>query len=718
MAAAKRGKFSFYDDEDLLGVVVASRRLATNATKGANVVKSYRRLAMRSATLWLAFLGLGAGAHAGVTEYTPSLDVASMDRGVDPCEDFYQYACGGWRANNPIPPDQAGWSVYAKLDQGNMEFLKRILEAASDGTSVRSESTQKIGDFYAACMNTDAIDRAADAPVRPRLDSLSRGMSASDLPKWLAQSHGGVANQAFFQVGASQDFGDASSVIAFVVAGGLGLPDRDYYLDKDERSRKMRAAYHDHVSRIFVLSGESPVSAERDAVAVMRIETQLAKASLTRVEMRDPKKLNHRMSVHDLQRLTPHFDWDAYLGERALSSLSIVNVTEPAFLRSFDKVISQERPQAIAAYLRWHLLHGAAAHLSSAYRAENFAFYGKTLRGQAEEKPRWKTCVGLVDQRLGDALGREFVAQAFSSEQKQATLRMTQQIETEMRKDIESLSWMSADTKREALRKLDAVVNKIGYPDRWRDYSALEVRPGDYYGNVDRSEAFEIRRQLSKIGKPVDKLEWMMTPPTVNAYYDPQMNDINFPAGVLQPPLYDAHLDDAPNYGDTGGTIGHELTHGFDDEGRQFDAEGNLRDWWKPEDAKEFEARSQCIVDQYANYVVVDDIHINSRLTLGEDAADLGGLILAYNAWKEQTRGQELAPIEGMTPDQRFFVGYAQWACENTRPENDRLHARTDPHSPGRYRVNGLVVNMPEFEKAFACHRGQAMVRENRCRVW
>lgn len=682
------------------------------------MTKSVTSTLAQFALFLIVFIGFSAEIRAGVAQYTPSLDVSSMDQKVDPCEDFYQYACGGWRINNPIPPDQAGWSVYAKLDQGNMEFLKTILESASDSSSSRSESTQKIGDFYAACMNTDAIDQASDGPVRLRLQRLNSGMTASGLPDWLAQSHSGLANHAFFQIDASQDFSDASSVIAFVVAGGLGLPDRDYYLDKDEHTLNLRADYQDHVARMFALSGESSAVAKRDASAVMRIETQLAKASLTRVEMREPKKLNHRMSIGDLKRLTPHFDWNAYLQSRSLSGVKIVNVTEPEYLRAFDRLIVHENPKAIAAYLRWHLLHGAAAHLSGAYRAENFAFYGKVLRGQAEEKPRWKTCVGLVDRQIGDALGREFVAQAFSSEQKQATLLMTKQIETEMRKDIESISWMSAETKREALRKLDAVVNKIGYPDRWRDYSALEIRPGDYFGNVDRSAAFEIRRQLSKIGNPVDKLEWMMTPPTVNAYYDPQMNDINFPAGVLQPPLYDARLDDAPNYGDTGGTIGHELTHGFDDEGRQFDAEGNLRDWWKPEDAKEFEARSQCIVDQYANYVVVDDIHINSRLTLGEDAADLGGLILAYNAWKEQTRGQNLVPIEGMTPDQRFFVGYAQWACENTRPENDRLQARTDPHSPGRYRVNGLVVNMPEFEKAFACHRGQAMVRENRCRVW
>lgn len=659
-----------------------------------------------------------ANGDGAIAPYTPGLDVSAMDPSAEPCEDFYQYACGGWRVHNPIPPDAAAWSVYAKLHQDNLTYLRGILEEAADPRPSRAESRQKIGDFYAACMDTAAIDRAGTSPIADRWGELGAPITAARMPRILAEAHGGLVGHAFFHVDSAQDFNDASSVIAFVMAGGLGMPDRDYYLDTDDHGRSLRSAYADHVGRLFLMMGEPAHRAKQDEEAVLRIETALARASLARVEMRDPKKLNHRMTVSELQQLTPHFDWRAYLKGRGLSSATTLNVTEPAYLRAFDRVIVNERPQALRAYLRWHVLHDAAPHLSAAFRRESFSFYGKTLRGQTEEKPRWKTCVSLVDQNLGDALGQVYVAHAFSSDQKQATLRMTREIEAEMRRDIESLQWMSAVTKREALRKLDAVVNKIGYPDRWRDYSAVVIRAEDHFGNLNRSSGFEIQRQLAKIGKPLDRNEWMMTPPTVNAYYDPQMNDINFPAGVLQPPLYDPRMDDAPNYGDTGGTIGHELTHGFDDEGRQFDANGDLKDWWQPDDAKAFEARAQCIVDQYAGYVVVDDIHINSKLTLGEDAADLGGLMLAYNAWKRNSVDTPESKRDGLTPDQRFFVGYAQWACENTRPENDRLQAKTDPHSPGRYRVNGLVVNMPEFEKAFSCRKGQAMVKENRCRIW
>ena len=649
--------------------------------------------------------------------YTPSLDVRAMDRSVDPCEDFYEYACGGWRQSNPIPADQSGWSVYAKLHQDNLAFLRRILESLPPGAS-RTESEQRIGDYYAACMDVSALNRASDAPVLPMLARVRRVMRFGHLGSLIGDMHAGMGGHALFQFEAAQAFSDATKVIPYVEAGGLGLPDRDYYVENDERSQRMRSDYHAHIAKIFVLSGDAPAAAIRHANAVMRIETRLAKASLRRVDLRDPRKLDHPMSVPDLHRLAPHFQWTDYLDARGLGSVQKINVTEPKFVKEVDRVISTLPPEEVEAYLRWHVLHAAAPHLSAAFRTENFSFYGRILRGQQEEKPRWKTCVALVDHQLGDALGREFVARVFSSEQKQATLRMTQQIEEEMRRDIAGLDWMSPVTKKEALRKLDAVVNKIGYPDRWRDYSRLQVQPDDFFGNLDRSMRFESARQMAKVGQPVDRSEWMMTPPTVNAYYDPQMNDINFPAGVLQPPLYDAALDDAPNYGDTGGTIGHELTHGFDDEGRRFDAKGNLRDWWSAEDAKAFESRAQCVVDQYAQYVVVDDIHINSQLTLGEDVADLGGLMLAYNAWKAETGRKALQPIEGFTPDQRFFIGYAQWACENTRPESERLQAKTDPHSPGRYRVNGLVVNMPEFERAFACHRGQAMVRENRCRVW
>ena len=477
-----------------------------------------------------------------------------------------------------------------------------------------------------------------------------------------------------------------------------------------------------HVTQMFVLLGDGSVNnleiAKGAAETVMAIETALAKATLTRVEKRDPYKLFHKMNARRLQALTPDFNWRAYFGAIGVKNLNTFNVTEPAFYKALNQQLKMLDLDDIKTYLRWQIARANAPYLSAAFVNENFAFFSQILRGVPEQKPRWKRCVALVDGQLGEALGQEFVSRAFSPELKAKTLRMTRQIEQAMADDIKSLSWMSAATKQKAQEKLHAVVNKIGYPDQWRDYSAYVVKSDDFLGNVERGNLFETRRQLAKIGKPLNRGEWSMTPPTVNAYYNPQMNDINFPAGVLQPPLYDPKMDDAPNYGNTGGTIGHELTHGFDDEGRQFDAKGNLKNWWTKEDSKEFTDRAQCIVDQYAQYTIVDDIKINSKLTLGEDVADLGGLILGWMAWKTEIAKVPAASRDGLTPEQRFFVGYAQWACENDRPENLRVKALTDPHSPGKYRINGLVVNMPEFEKAFSCKPGQPMVRENRCRIW
>ncbi|HEY4997890.1 MAG TPA: M13 family metallopeptidase, partial [Usitatibacter sp.] len=476
-------------------------------------------------------------------------------------------------------------------------------------------------------------------------------------------------------------------------AGGLGLPDRDYYLKEDDRSKEIRAKYVAHVERMFGLLGDAPDSARRSAAAVMAIETELARASLDKVDRRDPYKLFHKVDAAGLQALTPDFDWAAYLKALGLARANTFNVTEPAFFEAMAAQVEARSLGEIQAYLRWHVAHASAPALSSAFVNENFGFFSTTLRGVSQLRPRWKRCVALVDSQLGEALGQEFVRRAFSPALKAKSLRMTRQIEEAMGKDIRSLDWMDAATRTRALEKLHTLVNKIGYPDRWRDYSSVAVKRGDFFGNVERAQRFESRRDLAKIGRPLDRGEWGMTPPTVNAYYNAQMNDINFPAGVLQPPLYDPKMDDAPNYGNTGGTIGHELTHGFDDEGRKFDARGNLKDWWTPKDAAAFEERAQCIVDQYAQYTVVDDVKINSKLTLGEDIADLGGLILAWMAWKDETAGQALAPRDGLTPGQRFFIGYSQWACENDRPENQRVKALTDPHSPAKYRVNGLMVN-------------------------
>jgi len=660
-----------------------------------------------------------SGGPLSALPYTPSLDTSAMDRTAKPCQDFYQYSCGGWRTRNPIPPDQSGWSVYGKLYEDNQRLLWGILGNLSQAGAERSANQQKIGDYFAACTDEAAIAQRGVEPLKPLLARIDGLHSKGELPALLADLHLDLGSSGLlFGFGSSQDFADSNQVIAFASAGGLGLPDRDYYTDQDTRARKLRAQYLDHVTRMFALLGDSAKTAAHDAAIVMRIETQLARARLTRVELREPHNLFHKLGRSQLQRLTPDFGWDAYLKELGLEKISVINVTEPKFYREVARVLASTSLPDLKIYLRWHVLNETAPYLSPAFDQEHFAFFGHTLRGAPVQAPRWKRCVRQVDGLLGEALGQEFVARTFGPELKTATLKMTAQIEEAMHKDIEELDWMSSATKQQALAKLAVIANKIGYPDHWRDYSALQIKPDDYFGNHTRATAFESRRTLAKIGKPLDRTEWGMTAATVNAYFDPQMNDINFPAGVLQPPLYDARLDDAPNYGNTGGTIGHELTHAFDDEGRQFDATGNLRNWWSDEDARKFKERTECIVDQYAQYTVIDEIHINSRLTLGEDVADLGGLILAHMAWKVQTGGQALTDQEGLTPEQRFFVGYAQWACENQREENMRLNAKTDPHSPGRYRVNGLVVNMPEFQQAFSCKAGEPMVKEQRCRVW
>jgi endothelin-converting enzyme/putative endopeptidase len=651
--------------------------------------------------------------------YTPGLDTAFMDRSADPCVDFYQYSCGGWMKRNPIPPDQPGWDVYSKLDQDNQRFLWGILDDLGRNTSGRSANQQKIGDYFAACMDESAIEKLGADPLKPYLDQINGLTSKQQLPSLLAEMHLRTEGSGmFFGFSSAQDYGDSTQVIAFATAGGLGLPDRDYYTKSDPKSVELRQKYLAHVQRMLELLGDRPDAAQREAVRIMAMETALAQASLTRVERREPHNLYHKVDLAHLQALSPDFDWGIYLKGTGLGQQNTFNVTEPAFYRELDKQFQGASLDDIKNYLRWHTVHSAAPFLSQAFVAEDFDFFGKTLRGVPQLRPRWKRCVRLVDRQLGEALGQEFVSRAFSPELKQKALTMTNQIEQAMAADIEQLSWMGPETKQNALTKLHSIANKIGYPDRWRDYSSVAISRSDFAGNAERATVFESKRDLNKIGKPVDRGEWEMTPPTVNAYYSQRMNDINFPAGVLQPPLYDPKMDDAPNYGDTGGTIGHELTHGFDDEGRKFDAQGNLKDWWTSQDSKNFEARAQCVVDQYAQYVVVDDVKINSKLTEGEDIADLGGLILAWMAWKDQSKNAHLENRDGLTPEQRFFVGNAQWACENDRPEDLRMHAITDPHSPGKYRVNGMVVNMPEFEKAFACKASQPMAKENRCRIW
>ena len=660
-------------------------------------------------------LGSTALAQNNSAKSQPVLDVQSMDTNVDPCSDFFAYSCGGWMKKNPIPPDQSSWSVYSKLEDDNKAILREILEGAATPALDRDATKQKIGDYYAACMDEKAINAAAIKPLQPVLDQIQQLRSHRAIADIAAVM---VYNNALFRFRSDQDFKDSTQVIAEVDQGGIGLPDRDYYLKTDAASVEIRKKYIAHLQKMFALLGDKPGLASEEAQTVVRIETALAKASLTRVERRDPPKLYHKMTVEQLIALSPSFRWKTYFSKVGLPSLETLNVETPEFFKALNTEFTNETLASWKIYLRWHLINANAPFLSSDFVNADFDFYGKTLQGAQQLEPRWKRCVGYVDNDLGEALGQVYVEKNFSPEAKQRAQKMVKEIEDAMGQDIESLSWMTPTTKQSALEKLHAVANKVGYPDKWRDYGTLTIARDDEMGNVLRAREFEFHRQLAKIGKPVDRGEWEMTPPTVNAYYDPQLNDINFPAGVLQPPLFDVNSDAAPNFGDTGSTIGHELTHGFDDEGRQFDANGNLRDWWTADDAKAFDQRASCISDQYSQYVILDDIKINGKLTLGEDVADLGGVILARMAWQEDTKNQTIEPLEGFTPEQRFFIAYGQSWCSDTRDETKRLRATIDPHSPDKYRANGVVSNLPEFQEAFHCKAGAPMVRENRCRVW
>ena len=642
-----------------------------------------------------------------------------MNKGVDPCLNFYQYACGAWNKLNPIPADQSSWGVYAKLSDDNHRFLWGMLDAAAKGGAGRSANEQKIGDYFQACMDEAAVEKAGSAPLDPTLAEIGNLKSTEEIGKYIGgEHHGGMDRGVLFGFSPGENYDNSSQMIAFISAGGLGLPDRDYYTNSDAKSQEIRQKYIGHIGRMLMLLGESATDAHTDAQTVMDIETDLAKASLTRTDKRNPYNLKHRVSRDELQRMVPSFNWDDYLAALGAPSFAFANAEEPKFFEALNGELRTRNLAAWRAYLRWHLINSMAPYLASSFAKPDFEFFDQYLEGAKEMPPRWKKCTRLVDHQLGDALGQVFVSKTFSAKTKEDASKMVQQVEVEMGRDIKDLSWMTEATKQQALEKLQAVVNKVGYPDKWKDYSSVQIKPSDFFDNVRRAATFEQQRQLGKIGKPVDRKEWSMTPPTVNAYYDPQTNDINFPAGVLQPPLFDPKMDAAPNFGNTGATIGHELTHGFDDEGRKFDAQGNLRDWWTPSDAKAFDERVACVRDQYAKYVVIDDIHINSSLTLGEDVADLGGTLLAYVAWKHATTGQDLSPVDDFTPEQRFFIGMAQWACGDQRPEAKRMRAIVDEHSPEEYRINGVVSNLPQFGEAFGCKVGQPMMRQNACRVW
>ena len=649
------------------------------------------------------------------SSHSSVLNVEWLDRTVDPCVDLFTFSCGKWIQSNPIPPDQSSWGIYNKLQDDNLKQLRELLEATSAPNRARSSNAQKIGDYYASCMDETAIDALGIKPLQPELLRIEQLQAKKDLATVVASM---IGEGTPFRIDSEQDFKDSSIVTAAVDQRGLGLPDRDYYLKQDQKSKDLRAAYVAHVQKMFELLGDKPELAATEAQSAMKIETALARGSMTRVDRRDPKKIYHFMSVAELEKLTPAFGWKEYFRQIGLSGISSLNVAVPEFFKTLNSQIEQQDLATWKSYLRWHAIHANATSLSSAVVNENFNFFGKTLQGKEQLPPRWKRCTNDVDDDLGEALGQVYVEKYFSPEAKKQVLEILQGIQKAMDADIHSLPWMSEETKRRALEKLQSMANKIGYPDKWRDYRQLEIKRGDHMGNSLRARRFKFDRDLAKIGKPVDRQEWQMTPPTVNAYYDPQKNDINFPAGILQPPMFDPKSDAAPNYGNAGSTIGHELTHGFDDEGRQFDAQGNLKDWWTTIDGKEFDRRASCISDQYSQYTVIDDIKINGKLTLGEDVADLGGTLLAYLAWKEATKDQKRESIDGFTPDQRFFIAYGQQWCSSNKDETKRLRAAIDPHSPDQYRANGVVSNMPEFREAFHCKPGQPMVRENACRVW
>ena len=654
-----------------------------------------------------------------------ALDPKLIDTSVDPCVNFYQYACGGWLKQNPIPSDESSYGRGTELDDQNQLVLKSILEKAAAGGSERSANEQKIGDYYATCIDVNAVNQAGLKSLQPTLDRIDALKSKNDLPE-LAAYLDSIGVSTFFNFTSDQDLKDATQQIAEFDQAELGLPEKGYYDRTDEKSVKLRAQYRDHIIRTFELLGKPHAQAVKDADTVLKIETELAKHSLTNVERRDPQALYHKMTLAKFESTAPDFAFTRYLRALNTPPVDSMNVAVPGFFTGLNQVLATTDLNSLKAYLRWAVIRQTpGTALPQALDEESFNFYSKILEGQPEQRPRWKRCVRSTDRALGEALGQVYVAERFSPEDKQRTLALTQDIESAMSRDIDQLEWMSPETKTRAKEKLHSVANKIGYPDKWRDYSSLHIERGDALGNVERADSFETHREINKIGKPVDRGEWGMTPPTVNAYYNPQMNDINFPAGILQPPYFDPRQDDAVNYGDAGGVIGHELTHGFDDEGRQFDGQGNLKEWWTPTDGKQFTERADCVVKEYDGFVAVDDLHVNGKLTLGENIADLGGLKLAFLAYLDHAQRAGIdftikgdAEYGELTPQQQFFVAYGQGWCQNNRPEDLRLRVQTDPHSPEEFRVNGVVVNLPEFQKAFGCKTGAPMAPAKRCAIW
>jgi putative endopeptidase len=652
-----------------------------------------------------------ASLHAGI-------DPKNLDTTVDPTQDFFLYANGGWQKANPIPAAYSQWGAFNEVDEHNKTALHRILDRAA--TNEKAGSIEKqVGDFYASGMDEGAINVAGVSPLQSDLTRLAAVKTPADAQAAMALLHR-YKIRAGFIFGSEPDAKDSSMVMAGLGQSGLGLPDRDYYFRDDEKSKKLREQYVVHVAKMLELAGDTPEAAKTGAEAVMRLETALAKGSKTNVELRDPVANYHKLSLAEAQKLTPHLDWKAYFAAVGIPAPEFVDIGQPDFFAALDAELANAPASDWQAYFRWQLVHNAAPYLSTLFVNENFDFYGKTLTGTKELRDRWKRVLDTVDRSAGEALGQLYVAENFPPESKRRMLALVDNLRAALRDRLKTLEWMDEPTRAKALGKLDAFGVKIGYPDKWIDYSKLQVDRGSYVRNVLRANEFNFHRDIVKIGKPVDPTEWQMSPPTVNAYYDPQRNEIVFPAGILQAPFFDANADDAVNYGGIGAVIGHEMTHGFDDQGRQFDAQGNLTDWWTPESAKLFLERSKAIVKQFAGYSAFDDLHLNGELTQGENIADLGGLKIAYAAFKKATAGKPAEKIDGFTPEQRFFLSWANVWHTNMRDAALRLQVNTDPHSPARFRVNGPISNLDEFYAAFGVPENSPMRRAlaDRVTIW
>ena len=657
-----------------------------------------------------------------------------VDRTLDPCNDFYKYACSKWLSANPIPADQVYWSTGSGLQLWNEGVLRETLEAASKNDPNRSTVQQKIGDYWAACMDEPGIESAGLKPLQAELAGISALKSKKDITLEVAhlqhafpaawESGDNESNSPLFGFTGQQDYDDASMVVAQIDQAGLSLPNRDYYLNTDEKSKETLSKYRTHLQKMFTLAGEPESQAAADAGTVIELETALAQAQMDNIKRRDPKNINNKMSLAQVRQLAPSIDWDGYLKAVHAPSSDHYIVTSPDFFRAEQKLLNDHPLGQWQTYLRWQAIHRAAPYLTKAMVDENFNFFSHTLAGAEQLRPRWRRCVAAADRDLGEALGQAYVDRAFSPESKARTIAMVHSIEAALNSDIQSLSWMSPETREQAVVKLKGIEDKIGYPTHWRDYSSVKITRDSYLNNVEQATSFEFQRWIAKIGKPVDRSEWTMTPPTINAYYDPQLNTINFPAGILQPPFFDPTKDDAVNYGAIGMVIGHEIIHGFDDQGRKFDEKGNLRDWWTADDAKKYDERGKCISDEYTQEVpdAGAGVKQNGLLTQGEDTADNGGIRLALAALeyslKQQGKSLDDKGEDGWTYRQRFFLSNAYSWCANVRPQIARLIVTTDPHSLPVFRIDNVISNMPEFGEAFSCKPGQKMVRANACRVW